>query len=307
VPDSYYNLVSAASRGPGVYALLAGTTIPHVATVSPSAATNDVTTTLVISGGYFLPPVEVALLGPTATYTLPLLSISPYSLTAVVTQGLPAREYGVRVVNGDGGASPSPGIFALYDPAPGCFYDFFESGASKWQLDGAWGIAILPSGERVMTDSPTGPYLNAGDYGSGQLTHTTAITSEPFGLSEKCANPTLTFQHDYVIARVGSSEDVGRVEISTDDGLIWTELSHYSGGGVYTPVAEDTPSPEWANANWQNVIINLSAYTGTVRLRFSLEVDQTVSDKGWVLNNVMVKSGVATAPPPIFLPIIRKQ
>jgi hypothetical protein len=80
---------------------------------------------------------------------------------AVGNAGLPAREYQVRVVNGDGGVAVG-GSFALYDPAEACFYDFFESGASRWQRGGEWDIITLPSGEQAITDSPTGPYKNAG-------------------------------------------------------------------------------------------------------------------------------------------------
>ena len=61
--DTTYNMASAQSQGAGVYALLAGTTTPLISTVSPSAGTNDVSHTLVISGGYFLEPVVVSLVG----------------------------------------------------------------------------------------------------------------------------------------------------------------------------------------------------------------------------------------------------
>ncbi len=307
VRDSYYNMASAVSRGPGVYALLGGVTPPVIGAVTPSAATNDLTTTLVISGGYFLPPVEVALAGPTATYTLPVTSVSAYSITAVVTRGLPAREYQVRLVNGDGGVSPVPGVFALYDPADACFYDFFESGAGKWQLSGTWGIAILPSGERAMTDSPAGNYNSAIP---PLLTYTTSITSPVFSLTA-CATPTLTFRHDYVLAKVGASQDTGRVEISTDSGATWTELARFSGGGIFGEGAgaQEVAAPEWANITWKKVGIDLGGYSGMVRLRFSLEVDQNVSDKGWVIDNVMVGPGTGTVPPHnevLFLPVILK-
>ena len=67
-------------------------------------------------------------------------------------------------------------------------------------------------------------------------------------------------------------------------------------------------SPEWTEVSWKDVEIDLSTYTGTVRLRFSLEVDQDVSDKGWVLDDVMVKSGSGTSPETnVFLPIILKE
>ncbi|OQY36060.1 MAG: hypothetical protein B6I38_00525, partial [Anaerolineaceae bacterium 4572_5.1] len=72
--DSKYNLVSASSRGPGIYALLGGVTAPIITAISPSSATNDISQTLVISGGYFLPPVAVTLIDVSGacTYSLPV-------------------------------------------------------------------------------------------------------------------------------------------------------------------------------------------------------------------------------------------
>jgi len=305
--DSYYNFASAASQGVGVYALLAGVTEPEVTAVIPSVATNDITNTLVISGGYFLPPLQVTLVGPTATYSLPLLSVSPYSITAVVSQGLQAREYQVVVLNGNqpGGAAVSnPGTFALFDPAEACFYDFFESGTSKWERDGEWAIAILPDGERAMTDSPTGTYNNAIP---PAVTQTTAITSMAFSLLS-CPNPVLAFRHDYVVDNRPPSQDVGRVEITDDGGVTWGELANYSGGGIFDLSTQDVEAPEWISINWQDIEISLNAYTGTIQLRFSLEVDQFGADKGWVIDNLRVMRGPEPGPlsMSVYLPVILK-
>src|SRR5262249_5499634 len=70
VRDTYFNLASARSQGPGVYALMAGKTTPRIVAINPPAATNDVATTLTIGGANFLSPVRVALVGPAASYTL---------------------------------------------------------------------------------------------------------------------------------------------------------------------------------------------------------------------------------------------
>ena len=128
-------------------------------------------------------------------------------------------------------------------------------GASKWDRDpGAdWEIAILPSGERAMTDSPLGNYDSAI---APDVALTTSITSTAFSLLE-CSNPVLNFRHDYVIAKVGESQDTGRVEISTDAGATWTTLAQYSGGGIYDGRAvQDQAAPEWSVVNWQDVSIS---------------------------------------------------
>jgi hypothetical protein len=276
-------------------------------------ATNDLTATMVITGGDFLRPVKVLLVG-TTTYTLPAHLVSSAMITIAIPPGLPAQEYAMKVVNGDQGDTSLPGSLGLFKPENACFYDRFGSGANKWQRSGDWGlVTIVPSRERAMTDSPTTNYNNADHYGSGLITHTTAITSQAFSLAG-CPNPVLTFDHDYVIAKLKGGQDVGRVEISTDDGLAWTELISYTGGSVFGSGAQDVESPEWANLvdenDWKSVDIDLSAYTGTVRLRFSLEVnDDAVSSKGWILDNVVVKSGSGsgTGSGDVFLPIILKE
>jgi hypothetical protein len=202
-----------------------------------------------------------------------------------------------------------PGVFALYDPAQACFYDFFRSGPGKWQRSGDWDIVtIMPSGEQALTDSPIGPYKNAGDYGSGLVTYTTQITSVAFSLAG-CTRPVLTFRHDYALAQMGDSRDVGRLEISTDDGLTWVELSSYTGGGIFGAGVQGISSPEWDDAEWQAVRIDLSVYAGagSARLRFSLEVnDDAVSSKGWVLDDVLVISTSGGITNSVYLPVLMK-
>jgi hypothetical protein len=215
----------------------------------------------------------------------------------------------VLVVNrnepGGGAVSPVPGRFALYAPQEACFYDFFESGAGKWERSGEWGIVILPSGERAMTDSPTGPYKSAGDYGGDATTYTTYVTSTAFNLdTPACADPALTFRHDYVIAQGTTHQDVGRVEISTDGGATWTVLKSYSGGEIWGVGAQDVASPEWTGVSWQDVQIDLGAYSGEVRLRFALQVDRYGSDKGWVIDNVVVKSRSGPSSHDVYLPVV---
>lgn len=303
--DGYYNLVSAPSRGPGVYALLTGATRPVVKSVAPSVTTAGLTTTLTITGANFLKPVRVALLDSASAYTMPARMTSSNSITAVMlTDSLPAGEYQVHVVNGDGTSGPAKDTLSLLGPgADACYYDFFESGANQWEADGDWAIVTLAGGERAMTDSPAGNYRSAVPPAN---THTTSIASGEFSLNG-CKSPVLSFRHDYVLARLNSSQDVAQVEISTDGGTTWTTLASYKGGGIYdpggastgsrgdagggssTPVVQEAESAEWANADWKSELISLQPYTGTVRLRFSLEVDQHVSDKGWIIDEVEVK------------------
>jgi hypothetical protein len=284
--DPYYNLVSARSQGPGIYALLAGVSAPLITSLSPASATSAQSSTLEIAGGPFLAPLQLALVRASAAYTLPLTAVTSTTVRAVLPAGLPPGEYQLRVLNGDGGTSLAPVAFALYAPSRARFYDFFESGTSRWQLSGEWGIVELPGGGRAISDSPEGNYRHAS---TRELSRTTAISSQPFSLDGLNA-PLLQFRHDYVLARLGSSEDLARVEISTDDGASWQLLKSYSGGGPYGLVARQALDSEWQDVNWKYETIDLSGYAGTLRLRFSLTVDGSVSDKGWLLDDVRVFS-----------------
>ena len=87
--------------------------------------------------------------------------------------------YVLDVINGDGGSSPVPAPFALWQPADACFYDFFESGSGKWTLSGEWGLATLPGGARVMSDSPNGPYQNAVAPDSRRVTAISDRSTDP--------------------------------------------------------------------------------------------------------------------------------
>jgi hypothetical protein len=113
----------------------------------------------------------------------------------------------------------------------------------------------------------------------------------------------LYFRHDYVIAAGEGHRDVGRVDISTDGGGMWEPLASYSGGGVFGDqqwgTVLDAASSEWTDVDWQDVAVDLSSYSGTVRLRFGLEVDEAVSDRGWVIDDVRVQSGYR-----VFLPLV---
>ena len=286
--EPYFNFASAQSRGPGVYALMGGTTTPAITSINPHATTNATTRTLTINGGYFLPTVAVTLTAGDVHYSLPISAVTSTTITAIITAGLQPDEYTIQVQNGDGGVS-APQAFALYAPDSAVFYDFFASGSSQWQRGDAWDIVELPNGERVMTDSPNANYNSAVPPATR---HTSSITSTAINLSG-LATPQLTFRHDYVLANIGSSRDEARVEISTDNGATWTTLASYSGGGIYGP-ARPQPSAEWANATWKNASINLAGYTGTVHVRFTLDADQTAADKGWVLDDVRVASGTFT-------------
>ncbi len=312
--DSFFNLVSAPSQGPGIYALLAGVAPLQITNVTPPLATNDSDTIVTIDGVYFLPPNVVTLVDPTDAanvHTLTISSIFSNSIAVTVPAGLPAREYRVNVTNGDGGVANPDGEFALFAPLEACFYDFFESGTQQWTRAGDWDVVILPDGQRAMTDSPSGAYKNASDYGAGLTTFAATITSNAFAIDGDCINPSLAFRHDYAIVNLAGSEDQGLVEISKDGGATWTTLQSFTGGiaGLETSSVEST---EWTTVAWEEVNIDLADYIGeTVQLRFNLVVnDDSLASKGWIIDDVRIQGDGAPGPPiptKLYLPLVFKE
>jgi hypothetical protein len=111
---------------------------------------------------------------------------------------------------------------------------------------------------------------------------------------------------------MGTGRDTARIEISTNNGLTWTQLANYTGAGVFGAElgSQDTGSPEWNDVNWQEAQIDLRPYTSavTISLRFSLEVnDDGVASKGWIFDNLMVKSvSIQASSNDVFLSVILK-
>lgn len=306
--ESKYNVASAVSQGTGIYALMAGATIPTVSEMTPHIGISGQQQELTINGSNFLQTMQVKLIGSTTTHLLTVTSSDANTIVATIPSDVEPGEYQVLVVNGDGGqaeTTQSFGLYRTYDNAR--FYDFFESGTGKWQRNGEWNIVQLPDGEYAMTDSPSGSYSNALN---ATTQRTTTITTTPFSLDDMIT-PTLHFRHDYVFAKVGDSADTGRVDISTDDGASWHELATYRGGGAYdtTTQLQDTAT-EWTTVDWEPVTLDLSKYTGTAIVRFSMEVDDIASDKGWIIDDVVVGEGTVpvTSSPSnsVYLPLITR-
>lgn len=314
-----YNLVSALSQGPGLYALLAGPQTPFIESVSPTWAYNDAPVTITLTGEQLLPPFQVAVQG--TNQSSPVLYVateqSANQVVFTLPAGLDAQAYSITLINGDQSVATALRTFAVLQRQPTvCFYDTLLSGDGQWELTGDWGVVTLPdSGETAITDSPAGNYRSA-QHNDSALS--TTITSRPFALTA-CANPVLTFDHAYVIAagngQGGTSHaDVGVVEIRTVDGGAWQPLVTFQGGGIYG-LQSAALGAEWQGIQLQQATaIDLSTYQGTVQLRFRLTVDDNVADRGWVINQIVVQSAggsfrIPTLPrmtDRLFLPVVMR-
>jgi len=106
-------------------------------------------------------------------------------------------------------------------------------------------------------------------------------------------------------------------EISTDSGSSWTQLE----SELLTDPYDNVISNSWGNPlgglnawcgdpqDWLNSIVDLNTYAGeTVRFRFSLGTDSSVSREGWYIDDFKVQSCIADTPTMeyIYLPAILK-
>lgn len=111
----------------------------------------------------------------------------------------------------------------------------------------------------------------------------------------------LDFQNRQVMeSRSGGCWDGGIIEISSDNGTSWTQVSNQQlinraydgeiGSGFSNPLVG---RQAWCGdpRSWENYIVDLSDWAGqTVRFRFRLGTDSSVGREGWYLDDVQVRA-----------------
>jgi hypothetical protein len=121
---------------------------------------------------------------------------------------------------------------------------------------------------------------------------------------ELCLGPdaTLSFWH-YMDAEIYSGNppyawDGGIVEISTDGGSSWNQITPEGGYPhlIYpnsaSPFDSNTPCYA-ATSGWEQETFDLSLYTGAARIRFQFGSDGYVTEEGWYIDDVEVTADVA--------------
>ena len=142
------------------------------------------------------------------------------------------------------------------------FQDNMDSGTSLWNAQDPWEQTTKEYKSSLMswTDSANSQYENNKDV---------SLTSAPIDLS-LIKEASLVFEHKYSFE---SNYDYGYIEISTDNGTSWTQLSSYTG----------------AQSNWKKQSIDLADYSGSqVKVRFRLVTDYSIVEDGWYIDNVLV-------------------
>jgi hypothetical protein len=186
----------------------------------------------------------------------------------------------------------------------GLISDDMESGAGPWLHevvnDGytdEWHMETYRNhtggGTYSWKNGGAGPAIYA-DYSNGALI-TPALCLGP--------DATLTFWH-YMDAEIYSGNppytwDGGIVEISTDGGFSWTQITP-SGGYPHliypnsaSPFDADTPA-YGQTSGWEQATFDLSAYEGSAIIRFQFGSDGYIGEEGWYIDDVEVTADLAS-------------
>ena len=214
-----------------------------------------------------------------STWFLRSIDLSDYSGETV--------QIGFRLVERGGGATTDgwyidditiPGTVDTPDTIVILDEDF-ENGAPGWTREGTWaGITSdYHSYNHCMTDSPDANYP-ADAY--------TALISPSVRLPT--ATPIiLTFWNHYQFADHWGSgdDDYGYVQISTDNGVTWHNLTYWG----------------YSVSTWFQRSYDLSDYSGqTVKVGFRLvERGVGATTDGWYIDDVVIEAHTTTPPPPL--------
>jgi hypothetical protein len=109
------------------------------------------------------------------------------------------------------------------------------------------------------------------------------------------SSATMVFWH-WIHAELNTGKyawDGGVVEISQDGGKTWSQIAPVGGyyykiyPNYFSPFAANTPCFAWTN-DWTRVEFDLSAYTGSAKIRFRFGSDQYYNSEGWYIDDVAI-------------------
>ncbi|WP_406242682.1 S8 family serine peptidase [Tissierella carlieri] len=155
--------------------------------------------------------------------------------------------------------------------------------ANPW----AWGVPTSgPDG------AASGTKLWATNLGGNYPMSSDSYIVSPVIVLPEGSNSVLTFNHWVDMEGTTTLYDYGQVQISTDDGATWTNITPAEGGKYGRRVQA-----------WANEEISLAAYAGnTVKIRFFFHSDGSVAYTGWYIDDVFVMVGTtesASKPGPV--------
>lgn len=148
-------------------------------------------------------------------------------------------------------------------------FDDFELGLRQWKMNGSWGIvpANPHSGQYSLNNCPTVSYDNN--------VNQSIESRSGFDLSS-LSGAALTF---WTRHRIEKDADFGYVEVSTDSGQTWQQVGVPCTGN---------------ESKWKEVTYSLYQFCGPgftdVRIRFRFTSNETVSNIGWFIDDVSLRS-----------------
>lgn len=250
------------------------------------------------------------------SYTLEVAKDAEFTQTVLSVAGLTTTSYTptanlaggqvyywrVRANNvcGEGSFSAPHHFTTAYGPGlcgPGLdpvvlFSDDFETGAAGWTHDGigdSWALTTERVHSGAYAFRATAPAAVSDQ----------RLVSPPIALPQDRSPLTLSFwNHQWMEDRTGGCFDGGMVEVSIDDGQTWMPVET----GLLTDPYDGPISSQYGNPlagrlawcgdpqDWLNSIVDLDPDAGqTVRLRFRLGTDKSISREGWTIDDVAVQ------------------
>ena len=174
------------------------------------------------------------------------------------------------------------------------YSDSFETGAAGWTHTGSGDTWALSS-QRTHSGANAFKAVDPATASDQQL-------SSPGVALPVGQNPlTLKFWNHQTLEHrsAGGCYDGGLIEVSTDGGGTWTQvpnailLTDPYDGAITTTSNPLNGKSAWCGdpQDWLNSIVDISAYAGqTVKFRFRLGSDSSVSREGWYVDDVVVQS-----------------
>ena len=161
------------------------------------------------------------------------------------------------------------GVAKMSSSANIVYEEGFEGGTSRWTSEGTWAIGEPRNGPEDGFDSPNAGAIDlSGEYPNGSNDR---LISPSISLPEVSSSSELLL-HVREWFEIESDYDEGVIEVSTDGGSTWIELSSRSG-----------------SSSWRDTQVNLTSYAGQdVKLAFHITSDESITFSGWYVDDVQI-------------------
>lgn len=178
------------------------------------------------------------------------------------------------------------------------FYDDIESGAGYWSHQAVKGTDHWAVSS-VQSHSPSHAWFVPDD---AVVTDSRLWNTQPVLVG---SGSTLTFWHRYQFE--GTAFDGSVLELSTNNGVTWTDLGPYIFEHGYNGTISSSFSNPLAGrlawtgdlTDWTEVRVDLNSFAGKeVLIRWRLGCDSSVSDTGWYIDDVQITSPLPPNPAP---------